>query len=395
MPRIINAYSGNQSVADSLKSLGDSMFGNQAQRALIRENAAKVGRENVAEPAAADAFRSNDPTELGAQFIMAGRGAGDFNGYYRGRAAIAAGGNVDDPMLNTAMLANGGVASTPVGQGRENAAALVRAKAVADAQAAERAREFNQNSGHRQRAERSHLRHERYGRGPTSRHDRRPRQGDDAGARARSRPEHGAAFGASGCSARRHHGRPDHWRTRGVAAERAAPAIRAAGRSTRCADVPWRDPQPSTGAAPACAGSARPAGWRHGLHQPYHPPGGRQLQRRPHGAGHRHRQVVYRRRQRLRAEHWRGRRHADSRHQPDEDGGEAAGRSGHGAQRRRRSCSHHDGTDAGGEAPPECRTRFGWFRSSYSECGFRFPGDRPRSTTSAARTGSAQPADSA
>jgi hypothetical protein len=77
---------------------------------------------------------------MGAQSIMGGRPAADFSQYYRARAAIGANGNVDDPQLQTAMLANGGVGETPVGQGR----ALANQSDIAAAQTAERAREFNQ-----------------------------------------------------------------------------------------------------------------------------------------------------------------------------------------------------------------------------------------------------------
>lgn len=138
MPTIINPYSGNQSVADSLKSLGDSMFGHQSQQALIREQALKLQRNNQAAPLEAQSFRDNNPTEMGAQAILGDRPANDYSQYYRTRAAIAANGNPDDKNLNTAMLANGPVSATPVGQGRE----LANAQAVAQIPVTERAQEF-------------------------------------------------------------------------------------------------------------------------------------------------------------------------------------------------------------------------------------------------------------
>ena len=71
MPRIINAYaSGNDSIADSLKSLGDSMFANQAQKELIRQEGLKAARQNSAATAASEAYRNNNAIELGANDIL-------------------------------------------------------------------------------------------------------------------------------------------------------------------------------------------------------------------------------------------------------------------------------------------------------------------------------------
>lgn len=71
MPRIINAYAnGNDSIADSLKSLGDSMFANQAQKELIRQEALKASRQNSAATAASEAYRNNNAVELGANDIL-------------------------------------------------------------------------------------------------------------------------------------------------------------------------------------------------------------------------------------------------------------------------------------------------------------------------------------
>lgn len=79
--KIINAYSGNDSVAESLGALANSMFGNQAQQEMYRQNAAKLGRENTAAVAGANAFRQQNWQELGAQSYMGGRSAGDAAGY--------------------------------------------------------------------------------------------------------------------------------------------------------------------------------------------------------------------------------------------------------------------------------------------------------------------------
>ena len=61
MPRIINAQAdGNTSIADRLRSLGDSMFDNQAQLLLISQNALAKQRENTNRPlAASDVGRGN------------------------------------------------------------------------------------------------------------------------------------------------------------------------------------------------------------------------------------------------------------------------------------------------------------------------------------------------
>lgn len=119
MPRIINAYSGNESVADSLKSLGDSMFGNQAQRELIRENALSKQRENTNVPLLADAVRNGDRNALAYYGVLANKTGADASNYNLLSTANHATG-VDDPGLATAQLgAHEPIASTAVGQGRQ------------------------------------------------------------------------------------------------------------------------------------------------------------------------------------------------------------------------------------------------------------------------------------
>lgn len=127
MPKIINAYSGNESIADNLKSLGDSMFGNESSQALIRENAKGKMRENTNIPMLADAVRSGDPNALAYYGVMSNKTGADtanFNLLSRGNHASS----VDDPRLNIAQLsAHEPISSTAVGQGR----ALANAASIA------------------------------------------------------------------------------------------------------------------------------------------------------------------------------------------------------------------------------------------------------------------------
>jgi hypothetical protein len=89
-----------------------------------RQTALKQQRENAAAPRAAEAFRVNNPTELGAQFILGDRQGADFNAYNTGRAGIAANGNPDDSRFN-AVIAENGINAAPVGQQRAEAAARI------------------------------------------------------------------------------------------------------------------------------------------------------------------------------------------------------------------------------------------------------------------------------
>ena len=108
MTQIINAYAnGNSAVADSLKSLGDSMFGNQARQSLIREQAGKLGRENTnAEPYAA-ALRDADAKNALYYGSMAGHLGQDLGAGNLASAAAAAGPNYRSPTLATMALGAG------------------------------------------------------------------------------------------------------------------------------------------------------------------------------------------------------------------------------------------------------------------------------------------------
>jgi hypothetical protein len=70
MPQIINAYAANDSIANSLRSLGESMFGNQSRDELVRENALAKRRENVAIPALAEALARGDYGEATRQGVL-------------------------------------------------------------------------------------------------------------------------------------------------------------------------------------------------------------------------------------------------------------------------------------------------------------------------------------
>jgi hypothetical protein len=120
MPQFINSpYSTGASgggIADMLTSMGQSQFGNTAQRAMITQNMLAKQRENAAAQAEADAFRSNNSTELGANSILGGRPAGDYLGYNTGMAALNSKNNTRDPTLTTALTAEGKYPQSPVSQ---------------------------------------------------------------------------------------------------------------------------------------------------------------------------------------------------------------------------------------------------------------------------------------
>jgi hypothetical protein len=118
MPRIINAYADNSSLANSLKDLGEAMFGDQAKNEVYRQTAFGKKRENDNIPLLADAVARGDRdaiARLGVMSNKTGQDAADFN-----RLAVsnhAAG--VDDPRMALATMGAGGsFTSTAPGQGR-------------------------------------------------------------------------------------------------------------------------------------------------------------------------------------------------------------------------------------------------------------------------------------
>lgn len=120
MPKIINAYSdANNSIADSLKSIGQSIWGDEAKNEGLRQNAEKLRRENSNAEPYARAMRDNDMGSAryyGAMHGLTPEGIGIAN---RVTAAGRANGNYDDPTLGTSMLGAGeAMSSTPEGQRR-------------------------------------------------------------------------------------------------------------------------------------------------------------------------------------------------------------------------------------------------------------------------------------
>jgi hypothetical protein len=82
VPRIVNSQAnGNASIADSLRDLGDSMFTDQSQKALIRETALKGQRENANRPLAADDLARGDYAAAAQHGFLAGIPASDIAGY--------------------------------------------------------------------------------------------------------------------------------------------------------------------------------------------------------------------------------------------------------------------------------------------------------------------------
>src|SRR3989442_1136188 len=119
MPIIGSPYSGSGSIADSLRSLGESMFGNQALHEVQRQTAGKYARENSSANASADALQRGDYRTAMSEFARGGRGGADWNQYYLGGRAQEAGGNIDDPNFNTAVTAAHGIGAAPIGQRRQ------------------------------------------------------------------------------------------------------------------------------------------------------------------------------------------------------------------------------------------------------------------------------------
>ncbi|MEY9506889.1 hypothetical protein ABIE87_006447 [Bradyrhizobium diazoefficiens] len=119
MPRIINAYADNSSLANSLKDLGEAMFGDQAKNEVYRQTAFGKKRENDNIPLLADAVARGDRdaiARLGVMSNKTGQDSADFN-----RLAVSNhASGVDDPRLALATMGAGGAfSSTAPGLGRE------------------------------------------------------------------------------------------------------------------------------------------------------------------------------------------------------------------------------------------------------------------------------------
>ncbi|MGY4428471.1 hypothetical protein ACVWWO_000948 [Bradyrhizobium sp. F1.13.1] len=118
MPRIINAYADNSTLANSLKDLGEAMFGDQAQKEVYRQKAFGLKRENDNAEPLASAVRAGSRNDIGYYGVLAGKTGQDAADYGRFSAANHAS-SFDDPRLAISMLGAGGAAgSTAIGQRR-------------------------------------------------------------------------------------------------------------------------------------------------------------------------------------------------------------------------------------------------------------------------------------
>lgn len=132
MTTIVNAYSGNESVANSLKSIADSMFGDQSHRELYRQEALKYKRENEAADAIPGLYQSGDYRGVNAQILRHSPTASNLGGVNLAGAGLDAKGNYNDPRLATAALGAGhsaegtmpGLGMTIGGQNQRNAATI-------------------------------------------------------------------------------------------------------------------------------------------------------------------------------------------------------------------------------------------------------------------------------
>lgn len=146
MPKIINAYADHagESVAGSLKSLGESMFGDQAKNQVYRETAMEKGRHNANAEPYARALRDHDASAALYYGSQAGHLGQDLGAGNLAAAAAGAGKNYADPTLATAALGAGHSFGGTVPGERENIAqranaaheATVRAAASSEAIAA-------------------------------------------------------------------------------------------------------------------------------------------------------------------------------------------------------------------------------------------------------------------
>jgi hypothetical protein len=118
MPRIVNAYEPTSALGDSLQKLGESIYGDQAQKELYRQKAIEARRGNDNADSFATAVRDGDKNNIayyGALGNHTGADTGQFNLVSRTNHATG----MDDPSVGLAQLGAGGsAASTFAGQGR-------------------------------------------------------------------------------------------------------------------------------------------------------------------------------------------------------------------------------------------------------------------------------------
>jgi hypothetical protein len=119
MPQFIVAPAEKSSISDPLRSIGESLFGDEAKKASYLQDAERIKRQEKNASLFAEAVRNNDRAALGYYGILAGKSASDVAAWNRMGAAAAANGNYDDPALGLAMLGAGdSMANTPEGQRR-------------------------------------------------------------------------------------------------------------------------------------------------------------------------------------------------------------------------------------------------------------------------------------
>src|SRR5689334_8719332 len=136
MTKIINAYAdGSGSIADSLKSLGESMFGNEARDSLIREGVYTKQRQNSAAEAVAAARRAGNEREANVQAL---RYDPTFNPGPQnlGFQGTVPGMTADNPAMQVRQVAAGHPYSATAGGERENIAQRDRSADQATARAA-------------------------------------------------------------------------------------------------------------------------------------------------------------------------------------------------------------------------------------------------------------------
>lgn len=142
MPRIANGFSSDDSLASSLSTLAQSFFGDQAKEEVNRQTAFGKQRENSAAEAAANAYRGGDLKEMAAQYLRAFRPAADAAGYNLlgvGQNSQTPG---DMPLQVAQVAAREPYSSTRSGQDLITNRAVQGQTAVADRQAAQQQRQF-------------------------------------------------------------------------------------------------------------------------------------------------------------------------------------------------------------------------------------------------------------
>jgi hypothetical protein len=144
MPVIVNGYAGNEKISDAMRSLADSLFGDEAKQALIRENVAKTRLEeerlraqNENAQRAGDLYQAGDYRGANAAIIRHTPTASNLGSINLAGAGLDANGNFNDPRLTTAALGAGhSFEGTVPGQNATIAERIGIAKMQADRAAA-------------------------------------------------------------------------------------------------------------------------------------------------------------------------------------------------------------------------------------------------------------------